>query len=220
MCSSSPFSVTRTTLSVGSGWMFPMQRQSSYMSTAMLDREREREREREKGREKVCVWERERKGREKVCVCVCVREREREKGRGARATCVCVCVCVCVCQQKTKDRADGLREKSTCSLRRDVCICVCEREREREGGGWLNLEKKHLYSLSLDWQQLLGYSRKLSVTKKVSERRERGGGGGERGGGGEGAPATLPYLSSTLQSTVQFRTVEPTVPTCGASQDT
>ena len=33
--------------------------------------------------------------------------------------CVCVCVCVCVCQRKTKDRADGMREKSAHCLRRD-----------------------------------------------------------------------------------------------------
>ena len=40
-----------------------------------------------------------------VCVCVC---------------CVCVCVCVvCVCQRKTKDRADGMREKSAHCPRRD-----------------------------------------------------------------------------------------------------
>ena len=75
-----------------------------------------------------------------VCVCVCV---------CARA-CVCVCVCVCVCQRKTKDRADGMREKSAHSPRRDsnlylwdahtlcfrlhdtshqsewtLCVCVC-----------------------------------------------------------------------------------------------
>ena len=25
--------------------------------------------------------------------------------------CVCVCVCVCVCQRRTKDSADGMREK-------------------------------------------------------------------------------------------------------------
>ena len=42
--------------------------------------------------------------------------------------CVCVCVCVCVCQRKTNDRADGMREKSAHSPRRDsnrVCVCVC-----------------------------------------------------------------------------------------------
>ena len=34
--------------------------------------------------------------------------------------CVCVCVCVCVmCQRKAKDRADGMREKSAHSPRRD-----------------------------------------------------------------------------------------------------
>ena len=32
---------------------------------------------------------------------------------------VCVCVCVCVCQRKTKDRADGMKEKSAHSRRRD-----------------------------------------------------------------------------------------------------
>ena len=32
---------------------------------------------------------------------------------------VCVCVCVCVCQRKTKDRADGMREKSVHCPRRD-----------------------------------------------------------------------------------------------------
>ena len=64
-----------------------------------------------------------------VCVCVCVFVR------------VCVCVCVCVCQRKTKDRADGMSEKSAHSLRRDsnlflwdtrpscfrlhhVCVCM------------------------------------------------------------------------------------------------
>ena len=30
-----------------------------------------------------------------------------------------VCVCVCVCQRKTKDRADGMREKSARCPRRD-----------------------------------------------------------------------------------------------------
>ena len=39
------------------------------------------------------------------------RVRERRK--------MCVCVCVCVCQRKTKDRADGMREKSAHSPRRD-----------------------------------------------------------------------------------------------------
>ena len=34
--------------------------------------------------------------------------------------CVCVCVCVCVCQRKTKDRADGVREKSAHCPRRDL----------------------------------------------------------------------------------------------------
>ena len=33
--------------------------------------------------------------------------------------CVYVCVCVCVCQRKTKDRADGMREKSAHCPRRD-----------------------------------------------------------------------------------------------------
>ena len=37
------------------------------------------------------------------------RERERE----------CACVCVRVCQRKTKDRADGMREKSAHCPRRD-----------------------------------------------------------------------------------------------------
>ena len=63
-----------------------------------------------------------------VCVCVCV----------CACVCVCVCVCVRVCQRKTKDRADGMRAKSTHSPRRDtnlsctsgihahrVCVCVC-----------------------------------------------------------------------------------------------
>ena len=35
-----------------------------------------------------------------VCMCACV-----------RGVCVCVCVCVRACQRKTKDRADGMREK-------------------------------------------------------------------------------------------------------------
>ena len=46
-------------------------------------------------------------------------EIKREKdGGGGDAACPCgrmhtgVCVCVCVCQRKTKDRADGMREKS------------------------------------------------------------------------------------------------------------
>ena len=66
-----------------------------------------------------------------VCVCVyvcaCVR---------ACVWCVCVCVCVCVCQRETKDRADGVREKSAHFPRRDsslylwdtcvrACVCVC-----------------------------------------------------------------------------------------------
>ena len=49
-------------------------------------------------------------------------------------------MCVCVCQRKTKDRADGMREKSAHCPRRDsnlylwdtrplcfrvVCVCVC-----------------------------------------------------------------------------------------------
>ena len=42
-----------------------------------------------------------------ACVCVCVR------------ALACVCVCVCVCQRKTKDGAEGMREKSAHSLRRD-----------------------------------------------------------------------------------------------------
>ena len=33
--------------------------------------------------------------------------------------CMCVCVCVCVCQRKTKDRADGMSEKSAHCPRRD-----------------------------------------------------------------------------------------------------
>ena len=33
--------------------------------------------------------------------------------------CACMCVCVCVCQRKTKDRADGMREKSAHCPRRD-----------------------------------------------------------------------------------------------------
>ena len=143
--------------------------------------ERERERERERKGERKCVCEREReRERESVCVCVCVREREREreKGRGARATCVCV-------SERRKIELTALGKKVPV-LFDGMCVFVCVREREREGGGgglakpW---KKKHLYSLSLDWQQLLGYSRKLSVTKKVSERRER-----EREGGGGGEP--------------------------------
>ena len=54
----------------------------------------------------------------------------------------CVCVCVCVCQRKTKDRADGVREKSAHCPRRDsnrywmcsrvcVCVCVCVRKRKK-----------------------------------------------------------------------------------------
>ena len=35
-----------------------------------------------------------------------------------------MCVCVCVCQRKTKDRADGVREKSAHCPRWDVCVCV------------------------------------------------------------------------------------------------
>ena len=42
-----------------------------------------------------------------VCVCACVRVCARVRARVR----VCVCVCVCVCQRKTKDRADGMREK-------------------------------------------------------------------------------------------------------------
>ena len=37
----------------------------------------------------------------------------------ASPVCVYVCVCVCVCQRKTKDRADGMREKSALCPRRD-----------------------------------------------------------------------------------------------------
>ena len=40
-----------------------------------------------------------------VCVCVCV--------------CVRACARVCACQRKTKDRADGMREKSSPCPRRD-----------------------------------------------------------------------------------------------------
>ena len=47
----------------------------------------------------------------------------RLKHQRPNATCwrvhVCVCVCVCVCQRKTKDRADGMREKSAFCPRRD-----------------------------------------------------------------------------------------------------
>ena len=45
----------------------------------------------------------------RVCVCTCV------------SACVCVCVCARapVCQRKTKDRADGMREKSAHCPRRD-----------------------------------------------------------------------------------------------------
>ena len=46
--------------------------------------------------------------------------------------CLGVCVCVCVCQRKTKDRVDGMREKSAHSPRRDsnlylwdTCVCAC-----------------------------------------------------------------------------------------------
>ena len=54
---------------------------------------------------------------------------------GSNVSCVCVCVCVCVCyvcvrvrvyvcvyvcQRKTKDRADGMREKSAHSPRQDL----------------------------------------------------------------------------------------------------
>ena len=58
-----------------------------------------------------------------VCVCACV--------RACVCLCVCVCVhvyvcvracvraCVCMCQRKTKDRADGMREKSAHCPRRD-----------------------------------------------------------------------------------------------------
>ena len=49
-----------------------------------------------------------------VCVCVCV------------CMCVCVCVCVCVCQRKTKDRADGMKEKSAHSPRRDSNLYLCD----------------------------------------------------------------------------------------------
>ena len=48
-----------------------------------------------------------------VCVCACVR------------ACVRVCVCVCVCQRKTKDRADGMREKSAHSLN-GIRTCTSE----------------------------------------------------------------------------------------------
>ena len=37
---------------------------------------------------------------------------------------VCVCVCVCVCQRNTKDRADGMREKSAHSPRWDSNLCL------------------------------------------------------------------------------------------------
>ena len=49
-----------------------------------------------------------------------------------------MCVCVCVCQRKTKDRADGMREKvpipgpSMGFETVPVCVRVCERERQRE----------------------------------------------------------------------------------------
>ena len=42
-----------------------------------------------------------------MIVCVCVKMKKS------------VCVCVCVCQRKTKDRADGMKEKSAHCLRRD-----------------------------------------------------------------------------------------------------
>ena len=50
-----------------------------------------------------------------VCVCVCVCA----CARACVRACVCVCVCVCVCQRKTKDRADGMREKSAHCPQRD-----------------------------------------------------------------------------------------------------
>ena len=44
--------------------------------------------------------------------------------------CVCararVCVCVCVCQRKRKERADGMREKSAYSPRRDLNLYLCQ----------------------------------------------------------------------------------------------
>ena len=43
-------------------------------------------------------------------------------------TAVRVCVCVCVCQRKTKDRADGMREKSAHCPGRDVCACHNEKK--------------------------------------------------------------------------------------------
>ena len=60
-----------------------------------------------------------------VCVCVCVRARACVRVRVCMCVracvcgCVCVCECVCVCVRKTKDRADGMKEKSAHSPRRD-----------------------------------------------------------------------------------------------------
>ena len=68
-----------------------------------------------------------------VCVCLCVSHTQTH-------THTHVCVCVCVCQKKTKDRADGMSEKSARSPRRDsnlylwdtrpscvFCVCACVR---------------------------------------------------------------------------------------------
>ena len=54
-----------------------------------------------------------------VCVCVCVFVCVCVCACACACACVCVCVCVCVCQRKTKDRADGVREKSAHCPRRD-----------------------------------------------------------------------------------------------------
>ena len=51
-----------------------------------------------------------------VCVCVCVCAGLRVCVCVCACACVCVCVCVCVCQRKTKDRADGVREKVPIAL--------------------------------------------------------------------------------------------------------
>ena len=51
-----------------------------------------------------------------VCVCVCVRVCVRVCVCLCVRVCACVRACVCVCQRKTKDRADGMREKVPIAL--------------------------------------------------------------------------------------------------------
>ena len=73
----------------------------------------------------------------------------KEKYKGKSPGYVCVqafarCVCVCVCQRKTKDRADGMREKR-CPLPSTgfepvplVCVCVTAKpESSWPGMSWV-----------------------------------------------------------------------------------